>query len=79
MERPFSDEEIQQELMGANGNKAPGLDGFTFKFAQTFWLELKGELMPLFRNFFESVDFVHWFFAFSITLVLKVADPSSLN
>lgn len=33
LETPLSEEEIQRELMGASGNKAPSLDGFTFKFA----------------------------------------------
>lgn len=35
--------------MGADGNKAPGLDGFTFKFTQYFWLDLKGEIVTLFE------------------------------
>lgn len=42
LEVPFFVEEIKQELMGANGNKALGFDGFPLKFAQIFWSNLKG-------------------------------------
>lgn len=39
---PFSEEEVRWELIKANGKKAPGPNGFTFKFAQTFWMEFEG-------------------------------------
>lgn len=32
LERTFSEEKIYRELIGADGNKAPGPDGFIFKF-----------------------------------------------
>lgn len=33
---PFTEEEIRWELMSADGNKASGLDDFTFKFSKCF-------------------------------------------
>ena len=32
LEQPFTEEEIHYALMGMNGDKAPGLDGFTVAF-----------------------------------------------
>lgn len=32
LEVPFSEEEIKRKLMSADGNKAPGPNGFPFKF-----------------------------------------------
>lgn len=40
--------------MRADGNKAPGPDGFTFKFVQTFWKDLKGELLKWFQTDFAT-------------------------
>lgn len=65
LEMLFSESEIRGELMGADGNKAPSSDGFTFKFAQKFWPELKKELLALFTSSF-------------IPLIPKVGNPSSL-
>lgn len=36
LEALFIEEEVHQELMGADRNKAPGSDGFSFIFAQSF-------------------------------------------
>lgn len=52
LEVPFSDEVISRELMGGDGNKAPGSDRFTFKVDQSFWPDLREKLVPLFNHFF---------------------------
>lgn len=46
---------------------------FTFKFAQSFWLELKRELLNLFNQCFESAEFDHRFSSSFIPLIPKVA------
>lgn len=38
--------------MSADDNKAPGSDGFTLKFAQKFWADLREELTSLLNLFF---------------------------
>lgn len=76
---PFSKEEIRQELMGDDSNKASSLDKFTSKFAQTFWKDLKGELVSLLDQFFELTEFDHRFSSSSISLIPKVSSPSNLN
>lgn len=43
--------------MGADRNKAPSTDGFTFKFAQAFWLDLKDEVLKMFKQFYDMTDF----------------------
>lgn len=47
----FSEEEICRELMSADGNKALGPNGFTFKLVQNFWPELKEKMFSLFQQF----------------------------
>lgn len=48
LENPFSEEEIRREFMEADGAKTPGLDGFTFKFIQSFWNVFKDDVLALF-------------------------------
>lgn len=36
MEVLILEDEVHRELMGANGNKAPGSNEFPFKFGQTY-------------------------------------------
>lgn len=48
LEVPFDEGKIHRELININGNKAPGPDGFTSKFAQTFWPEFNGEMILMF-------------------------------
>lgn len=40
--------------MRADGNKAPSANGFTFRFVQTFWKDLKGELLKWFQTDFAA-------------------------
>lgn len=79
MEVPFFEEEIQRESMSTNGNKAPGSYGFTFKFAQFFWSELKEEVVLMFEQFYELAEFEHRFSSSFITLIPKVGYFSYLN
>lgn len=65
--------------MGADGNKAPCLDGFTFKFAQRFWTDLKGKLLSMFNHFFQMAEFYQRFSSPFIFVIPKGGSPSSLN
>lgn len=65
--------------MSVDRNKAPDLDGFTFKFVQAFWSELKGEVLSLFQQFYETTEFEHRFFSSFIALIPKIGCSFSLN
>lgn len=54
LEAIFTEKEILRALKETNSNKALGLDGFPFKFAQTFWDVLKSDLLGLIQGFFEN-------------------------
>lgn len=54
LEVPFYNEDVLQELISSDGNKAPGPDGFNFKFAQTFCQTLEGSF------FLFLTDFSRW-------------------
>ncbi|KAK1282113.1 hypothetical protein QJS10_CPB22g00397 [Acorus calamus] len=42
---PFQEEEIRHVIFSAEGDKAPGPDGFTFRFFQTFWTLVKADIL----------------------------------
>ena len=44
-------------INGFNGDKAPGLDGFSVSFFQSCWSVLKEEIMEVFQNFHIQVVF----------------------
>ena len=44
-------------INGFNGDKAPGLDGFSVSFFQSCWSVLKEEIMVVFQNFHIQVVF----------------------
>ena len=58
LELLFSEEEIRSALMEMNGDKAPCLDGFTVAFWQTCWDFVKGEILELFKEFYDQSSFI---------------------
>ena len=50
---PFSKVEIHAALMGMNGDKAPGPDGFTVAFWQSCWETVKEDVLDMFNEFHE--------------------------
>jgi hypothetical protein len=44
----YSEEEVRKAIFQMEHNKAPGLDGFSVEFYQTFWETIKGDLLDLF-------------------------------
>ncbi|KAK1287383.1 hypothetical protein QJS10_CPB19g00346 [Acorus calamus] len=45
-----SEEEIQRVIFSAEGDKASGPDGFTFRFFQTFWTLVKVDILQVFTK-----------------------------
>ena len=58
LEIPFFENEIQSALMEMNGDKAPGPDGFTMAFWQSYWDFVKVEILEMFKEFHEQSSFL---------------------
>ncbi|RVW50807.1 Transposon TX1 uncharacterized 149 kDa protein [Vitis vinifera] len=58
IEIPFSETEIYAALMGMNGDKALGPDGFTVAFWQSSWEIVKEDILGLFKEFHEQNSFI---------------------
>ncbi|RVW59937.1 LINE-1 reverse transcriptase-like [Vitis vinifera] len=58
LELPFTEEEVHLALMGLNGDKAPGPDGFTGAFWQFCWEFVKEEILEMFKEFHEQKAFL---------------------
>ncbi|GKV34792.1 hypothetical protein SLEP1_g43134 [Rubroshorea leprosula] len=54
LERPFSEEEIEEGLKSCEGAKAPGPDGFNFNFLKFAWNCLKADFMSFFEEFHQN-------------------------
>ncbi|GJS61786.1 RNA-directed DNA polymerase, eukaryota, reverse transcriptase zinc-binding domain protein [Tanacetum coccineum] len=52
LERNFSRDEIKKAVWECGGDRAPGPDGFTFKFITTFWDLLEPDVVRLVQDFF---------------------------
>lgn len=50
LDEPFTEEEIKCAVFGSYAEGAPGPDGFSFLFYQTFWDLIKGDLFALFHD-----------------------------
>ena len=55
LERPFDEEEVAGVVSGFNGDKAPGLDGFSMGFFQCFWDILHPDVMAV-LNYFHGLS-----------------------
>ena len=51
LEKPFTQDEIREAIMGSYANGASGPDGLSFLFYQTFWEVIKNDFMALVRDF----------------------------
>lgn len=51
---PTFDQEIWDVVRGIGGMKAPGPDGFTAMFYQTYWHSVKHDVQRMARNFFST-------------------------
>jgi hypothetical protein len=47
--RPFTMDEVREAIFQMEQNKAPGLDGFSAEFYQSYWEIIKNDFMALFQ------------------------------
>lgn len=51
LELPFMIDEIKEAIWSCGGEKAPGPDGFTFKFLKNYWEVIKEDVIKMVRYF----------------------------
>ena len=79
LEAPFSEVDVKAALWACGSDKAPGQDGFIFKFIKTYWNMLKDDVMEFVLHFDRHSSFARGCNSSFITLAPKVKDPSSLS
>ncbi|WJX28141.1 hypothetical protein P8452_16895 [Trifolium repens] len=75
----FSLEEISEVVMGCDGSKCPGPDGFNFAFIKHFWDLLKNDVRILFDQFHGNECLPKCLSSYFLTLIPKVKSPQSLG
>lgn len=79
LERPFSEEEVWNAVCACGGSKAPGPDGFNFKYLKTFWNIMKPDFMNAMGWFWSNGEISHGCNSSFVALVPKVSDPLGLS
>ena len=70
----MTDIEVFGVINDFNGEKAPGLDGFSMAFFQSCWCVLKTEIMAIFHNFHTQAVFEKSLNASFLALISKKVD-----
>uniref|UniRef100_A0A251UDF3 Putative RNA-directed DNA polymerase, eukaryota, Reverse transcriptase zinc-binding domain protein n=1 Tax=Helianthus annuus TaxID=4232 RepID=A0A251UDF3_HELAN len=76
---PFSLSEIKCALKECGDDKAPGPDGFNFKFIKVFWHLFETDFLKVFERFFEDGAFSMGCNSSFIKLIPKIKDPVDLK
>lgn len=79
LEGLFSVDEIKKAIWSCGSDKAPGPDGFSFKFLKRFWSLLKEDIVGCIRHFETFGTISRGCNASFITLVAKTKDPLILG
>ena len=79
LDRPFEEEEVFGVITDFNGDKAPGLDGFSMAFFQSCWSVLKTEIMAIFHNFHTQGVFEKSLNALFLALIPKKVDAEEVK
>ncbi|RVX06988.1 LINE-1 retrotransposable element ORF2 protein [Vitis vinifera] len=79
LEQPFTEAEIHLALMGMNGDKALGPDGFTVAFWQFCWEFVKEEIVDVFKEFYEDKSFAKSLNSTFLVLIPKKVGAEDLG
>ncbi|GKV01589.1 hypothetical protein SLEP1_g14135 [Rubroshorea leprosula] len=79
LEAPFSEEEVRQAVWSCESSKAPGPDGFNFKFVKEMWGTLKEDVMGYVSDFHKHGKLVRGINSSFIVLVPKVNSPQKIE
>ncbi|GKB50694.1 RNA-directed DNA polymerase, eukaryota [Tanacetum coccineum] len=79
LEVSFSKSKVWNTVCGCRSDKAPGPDGFNFKYIKRFWDVIKVDVLRAVRWFWEKGEFYRGCNASFVTLIPKVVDPIGLG
>jgi hypothetical protein len=79
LERPFDKEEVIQVWKDLEGDKAPGLDGFTMAFFHHCWQVIQDDVMGFFKEVFEHGQFESSLNATFLALIPKKNDAMNIK
>ncbi|GKD99776.1 putative RNA-directed DNA polymerase, eukaryota, partial [Tanacetum coccineum] len=79
VEKEFTEEEILEAVRGCGGDKAPGPDGFNFKYIRKFWDILKTDLVSAIKWFGDNMEISRGCNSSFVTIIPKVTDPIGLG
>ncbi|GKA36061.1 putative RNA-directed DNA polymerase, eukaryota, reverse transcriptase zinc-binding domain protein [Tanacetum coccineum] len=72
LDQNITREEIKRAVWDCGGDRAPGPDGFTFKFFKTFWDLIEGDVVRFVLDFFRTNSFPKGCNSSFIALIPKV-------
>ncbi|XP_021985231.1 uncharacterized protein LOC110881199 [Helianthus annuus] len=75
----FSNEEIKKAVWACGSDRAPGPDGFSFKFIKRFWEQLKDKFGGVLNDFYDRAFIERGCNASFIALIPKVRYPQSIE
>ena len=78
LKRKFEKDEILHVLHEANGDKAPGPDGFTMAFFQHCWRVVEADVLAVFDEFYEFCSFEKSLNATFLALIPKKQNASNI-
>ena len=79
LERIPSREEVQQAVWACGTDKAPGFDGFSFKFIREMWEMLKDDIYDFVMDFFVNEKSVGRMNITWVSLIPKSGNPTSIE
>ncbi|GJR49954.1 zinc finger, CCHC-type containing protein [Tanacetum coccineum] len=79
LEIQFSRDEIKRAVWDCDGDRAPGPDGFTFKFIKTFWDLIKDDVVRFVNEFFSTGLISKGCNSSFIALIPKVPNAKFVN
>ncbi|GJS28729.1 putative RNA-directed DNA polymerase [Tanacetum coccineum] len=79
LDAPFTSKEIKAAVWDCGGSKAPGPDGFTFKFIKLYWDTIGNEFIEMVKRFEIDGSIPRGCNSSFIALIPKIKDPLHLN
>lgn len=77
--KPFSNDEIDEAMASCDSDKAPGPDGFNFKFVKSAWEIIKADIYEIVHNFWAKGHIPRGCNTSYIALIPKTPNPSSFK
>ncbi|KAJ0434710.1 putative RNA-directed DNA polymerase [Helianthus annuus] len=75
----FSREEIKEAVWACGSDRAPGPDGFSFKFIKRFWVQLEKYFVGVLKEFHKKAQIGRGCNSSFIALIPKTRDPKSVS